>query len=90
MDDTRFRLDGNAAAGLLEEAFSHEVTSIHGSCASCGSVAEIGAQHLYRYPDSPGAVLRCGSCECVLMVIVHGGARFRVGLPGVAWFEFGG
>ena len=89
MDETRCRLDGNAVAGLLEEAFGHEVTCIHGRCAHCGGVAELGAQHLYRYPDSPGAVLRCRSCESVLMVIVRGGNCFRVGLPGVAWFDFG-
>jgi len=87
MNDAQLRLDGNAAAGLLQEMFVHELTTARGACASCGAVAEMGAQHLYMYPLSPGAVLRCSECDCVLLVLVHGGGRFRLGLPGLLWLE---
>jgi hypothetical protein len=88
MDERQLRLDGNAAGGLLQELFVHELTSARGACASCGAVAEIGAEHLYMYAQAPGAVLRCRGCEDVLMVLVHAGGRFRLGMPGFAWLEF--
>ena len=81
------RLDGNAAAGLLQEIFVHELTAARGACAGCGAVGELGTQHLYMAPRSPGAVLRCASCESVLMVIVHAGGRFRLALQGLVWLE---
>jgi hypothetical protein len=87
MEDQQLRLDGNAAAGLLRELFVHELTDARGACASCGAVGEMGAQHLYMSPRSPGAVLRCSVCEGVLMVVVHAGGRFRVGVQGLTWIE---
>jgi hypothetical protein len=87
MDETQLRLDGNALAGVLQEAFVHELTSARGACASCGAVAEMGAQHLYMSAQAPGAVLRCRSCEGVLMVLVHGGGRYRLALQGLVWLE---
>ena len=87
MDETTLRLDGNACAGLLREVFANDLTAARGACASCGAVAQLGAQHLYDYPDGPGAVLRCRSCEAVLMVVVSGGGRFRVAARGLTWME---
>lgn len=87
MDERQLRLDGNAAAGLFQEVFVHELTVARGACAACGAVGEMGAQHLYMSPRSPGAVLRCSVCESVLMVVVHAGGRFRLGLRGLAWIE---
>jgi Family of unknown function (DUF6510) len=87
MDETTLRLDGNAAAGILREVFTHEMSGARGACASCGRVAAMGAQHLYMYPGAPGAVLRCSACSGVLLVLVHGGGRYRLGLPGLMWVE---
>jgi hypothetical protein len=87
MDDTQLRLDGNAAAGMLGEVFVHDLSSARGACASCGVVAEMGSRHLYMFPLSPGAVLRCNICHAVLMVFVHAGGRYRLGLQGLKWFE---
>jgi hypothetical protein len=87
MHDQDLRLDGNAAAGLLQEVFVHEFTSARGACAGCGAVGEMGAQHLYMAPRSPGAVLRCAACDGILMVVVHAGGRFRLGLQGLVWLE---
>jgi hypothetical protein len=86
-NDAALRLDGNAAGGVLQEIFVHEVTGARGECAGCGAIGELGAQHLYMAPQSPGAVLRCAACESVLMVIVHAGGRFRLALQGLAWLE---
>ena len=88
MDDTQLRLDGNAAAGIMREVFTHEMTTARGACASCGQVATMGGQPLYMYPRAPGVVLRCGACDGVLMVLVRGGGRYRMGLQGLRWLEF--
>ena len=87
MDETRLRLDGNAAAGILGEIFVREMTAARCACASCGATAPIGSQHLYMYPLSPGAVLRCTSCQDVLLVFVRAGGRSRLGLGRLAWLE---
>lgn len=85
--DAELRLDGNAAAGLLQEIFVHELTAARGACSGCGAVGDVGAQHLYMTPRSPGAVLRCSACESVLMVIVHAGGRYRLALQELMWLE---
>jgi hypothetical protein len=87
MDETQLRLDGNAAAGMLRDLFVQELTAARGACGSCGTVAAMGAQHLYMYPLSPGAVLRCSSCDGVLMVVVRGEGRCRLALQGLRWLE---
>jgi hypothetical protein len=89
MDERQLRLDGNAVAGLLDEVFVSDVTMVRGPCAGCGQVAMIGAQHLYMYRDAPGAVLRCKSCDNVLMVVVHTGGRMRLSMRGWTWLEMG-
>jgi len=87
MDETQLRLDGNAAAGILREVFVHDLSAARGACAACGTIAPLGSQHLYMYPLSPGAVLRCTTCQEVLMVLVHAGGRYRLGLRGLTWLE---
>jgi hypothetical protein len=87
MDDSELRLDGNAAAGMLREIFAMDLSGARGACASCGTIAAMGAQHLYMYPLSPGAVLRCKACQEVLMVLVHGGGRYRLAARGLSWLE---
>ena len=87
MDDTELRLDGNAAAGMLREVFVYDLSAAAGECVSCGAIAQMGGQHLYMQPLSPGAVLRCRSCESILMVFVHAGGRYRFGMQGLKWLE---
>jgi hypothetical protein len=62
------RLDGNAAAGLLSEVFARDVTAARATCAACGVTGTIGALHLYA--EAMGAVLRCPSCERVVLRVV--------------------
>jgi Zn finger protein HypA/HybF involved in hydrogenase expression len=73
------RLDGNAAAGILQEIFAAEVTTAVGTCSGCGATDAVGAVHVYM---AAGIVLRCPHCESVLMRIVDGGTRL--------WIDFGG
>jgi hypothetical protein len=67
------RLDGNAAAGILEEVFTFEVTSAHCTCVGCGQAAPLGA--LLLYGGEMGIVLRCPACgRAELRVARHGGS----------------
>jgi Family of unknown function (DUF6510) len=77
------RLDGNAAAGVLEEIFAFEVTSAQSTCAGCGRTAPLGA--LLLYGGQMGIILRCPACERVeLRVARHGG------LEGQYWIDMRG
>jgi hypothetical protein len=65
MDNTA--LDGNAAGGILREVFPFEMTLAEGTCAHCGTTSMIGAAMAYL--SGMGTVIRCPSCEQVLMRI---------------------
>jgi hypothetical protein len=73
------RLDGNAAAGVLQEVFAAEVTTAIATCRGCGAADAVGALHVYV---SAGIVLRCPQCDTVLLRVVDGGTRL--------WVDFGG
>ena len=62
-----FMLDGNAVAGLLQETFLVEMTTVVGTCASCGASGPLGAAYVFR---GAGIVLRCPTCGNVLAKIV--------------------
>jgi hypothetical protein len=78
------RLDGNAAAGLLEEVLGSDLTVASGTCASCGAVAPVGAVHVYV---AAGIVLRCPRCEAVLLRVVRGPDRAWLNLTGLRTLE---
>jgi hypothetical protein len=73
-------LDGNAVAGLLQEVFETEMTTATGTCAFCGTSAQLGAVHVFR---SAGVVLRCPTCGNVLAKIVKREAEACVDLTGL-------
>ena len=62
-------LDGNAAAGLLQEFFVHEITTAQIQCEACGSSAAVGSLRMYAAPL--GAVLRCTRCDSILLRAVN-------------------
>ena len=59
-------VDGNAIGGLLIEVFGTEMTTAVGTCANCGAVGQVAEFAVYR--PGLGTVVRCRSCEGVLMV----------------------
>jgi hypothetical protein len=63
--DVEPRLDGNAAAGLLSEVFTLEMTAAVGTCDHCGARGALGTSLVYS--GGPGTVLRCPSCGGVLI-----------------------
>jgi hypothetical protein len=71
------RVDGNAAAGMLSELFTPDLTSARARCAGCNGTQVIGA--LLVYAHGMGMVARCPSCEGVILRIVK--------TPTHLWFE---
>jgi hypothetical protein len=78
-------LDGNAAGGILYEIFTVEVTASPAECAHCGQVGEIGA--LLAFTQAPGIILRCPTCESVMMRIVQTPEAFYLDFRGAAYMR---
>jgi hypothetical protein len=90
MDDTLDRalatmLDGNAAAGMLQEIFGADMTAMPSQCAHCGNEAEVGSTHAWM--QGPGIVLRCSICHEVILRIVETPAARYVDARGAAWLQ---
>ena len=79
-------LDGNAAAGALSEVFAVDVTAAIGQCAGCGSRGPLGGAASYL--DAPGTVLRCQSCDHVLVRVVTSPDRYWLDLRGLVVLQF--
>ncbi len=62
-------LDGNAAAGMLQEIFALEITTAQIQCATCDSMLAVGSLRYYAAPM--GVVLRCAHCDGIAMRAVH-------------------
>jgi hypothetical protein len=62
-------LDGNSAAGVLEEIFGEEMTASPTECDNCGREGELGS--LLMFTQAPGLVLRCPGCSEVMLRVVQ-------------------
>jgi len=80
LDD--YALDGNAIGGLLIEVFGTEMTTAVGTCGSCGSVCQVAELAVYR--PGLGTVVRCRTCNAVLMAFVQIRGVTCVDLQGLA------
>lgn len=78
--EEQLRLDGNAAAGILSEVLVPDATTARARCAGCGAMREMGA--LLVYAHGMGMVIRCPSCDAVVLRI----ARTRTQL----WLDLSG
>jgi hypothetical protein len=81
-------LDGNAIGGLLLDVFGAEMTTATGTCDHCGAVAQVA--ELVVYLQAPGTVVRCRSCESIVMVVVEVRGTKCVDLRGLAALEHTG
>ena len=79
-------LDGNAAAGLLEEIFTPEITSAQVECEACGHIAAVASLRLYA--PAMGAVLRCAHCDGILMRAVHTAHGRWLDMKGARYLRF--
>jgi hypothetical protein len=82
MDETT--LDGNAVAGMLQEVFAVETTTVMATCAGCGEPTPMGETHVYR---GAGFVLRCPRCENALVTLVRADTRMWIGFPGIRMLQ---
>ena len=62
-------LDGNAMAGILYEIFGAEMTAAPTECAHCGAEGQVGT--LLAFTQAPGLVMRCPSCENIILRITR-------------------
>jgi hypothetical protein len=75
-------LDGNAIGGMLAEVFGTEMTTAVSTCGGCGAVSVVA--ELAVYQPGLGTVVRCRSCDSVLMVFVSVRGMTCVDLMGLA------
>jgi len=75
------KLDGNAAGGILQEIFPFEMTLAQATCTGCGATNAIGAQAVYMH--GMGTVVRCPSCDTMLIRVAHTKGRYWLDMRGV-------
>lgn len=78
-------VDGNVLAGHVGTVFSFEPTTAQGQCDACEEIAVLGKAMVYRHPM--GSVVRCRSCDSVLMVIVEREGQSSLSMRGLRWLR---
>ena len=78
-------LDGNAAAGVLDEIFALEMTTSPIGCTHCGRQGAVGT--LLVFNQAPGIVLRCPVCENIVMRIVQVAGAIYLDMRGAAFLR---
>ena len=76
------RLDGNAAAGALQEVFARDVTVAIATCAGCGTARAVGA--LLDYGGPMGVILRCPDCDMPMLRMASTPGWLRVDTSGIS------
>ena len=76
-------LDGNAIAGDLHSAFGREMTAVTGTCGGCGATSAVA--ELRVYGQAPGVVVRCPSCDTVVLVLVATEDEYRAHVAAFAF-----
>ena len=87
-DDPNFSLmlDGNAAAGILNEIFTWEMTACPVECGNCGREGEVGT--LLAFMQTPGVVLRCPTCENIILRAAQTPDGIYLDMRGAAYLHF--
>jgi hypothetical protein len=75
-------LDGNAIGGMLMELFGTEMTAAMGTCGACGTASHVAEMAVYQ--PGLGTVVRCRTCDSVLMVFAEIRGVTCVDLRGLA------
>ena len=85
MDTASTYLDGNAAAGPLSDFFGFDITTTVGRCTACRSTMLMAQCRVYS--AGPGLVLRCASCDGVLLRLVVAEDRAWLDMTGLACLQ---
>jgi len=75
-------LDGNAAAGLLQQIFAIDITMARITCGGCELIQPLAALRLYGLPM--GNILRCPRCQSTLIRAVARDKECWLDLRGAA------
>jgi hypothetical protein len=75
-------LDGNAIGGMLIDVFGHDMTTVEVTSGTCGTTRPVA--ELVVYLRAPGTVVRCRTCNTVVMVFVKRRGMYGVDLTGLA------
>jgi NAD-dependent SIR2 family protein deacetylase len=75
------KLDGNAAAGILQAIFPFEMTLAQVTCTGCGATNAIGAAAAYMH--GMGTVIRCPSCDTALIRVAQVRGHYLLDMRGV-------
>lgn len=75
------KLDGNAAAGVLQAIFPFEMTLAQATCMGCNSTNLLGAMMVYMH--GMGTVVRCPDCDNALIRIAPVKGRYFLDMRGV-------
>jgi hypothetical protein len=75
------KLDGNAAAGILQSIFPFEMTLALATCTGCGATNLLGAAAAYM--DGMGTIVRCPSCDNALIRIAFVQGRYFLDMRGL-------
>ena len=75
------KLDGNAAAGVLQAIFPFEMTLVQVTCTGCGATNPIGATAAYMH--GMGTIVRCPSCDTALIRVAQIRGGYYLDMRGV-------
>jgi hypothetical protein len=77
-------LDANAVGGLLQEIFAAEMTLSPAECAHCGREGAVGS--LLAFVRGSGVVLRCPTCNNIVLRVARTPGRIYVDARGATYF----
>jgi len=75
------KLDGNAAAGVLQAIFPFDMTLVQVTCAGCSTTNPIGVTAAYMH--GMGTIVRCPSCDNALIRMAQVKGRYFLDMRGV-------
>jgi hypothetical protein len=81
------KLDNNAAGGMLQVTFPFDMTLVQATCAGCGATNVFRAVAAYMH--GMGTVLRCQSCDTVLIRMAQVRGHYFLDMPGIRVLEIG-
>ena len=77
--------DGNALAGPLHDIFLPDVTAAVAGCRNCGWTGPMAEVRVFDH--APGVVVRCATCDQVLLRLVRGPGRAWLDLRGLTYLQ---
>jgi hypothetical protein len=75
------KLDGNAAAGMLQAIFPFDMMLAQVTCVGCRATNAIGATAAFMH--GMGTVIRCPSCDTALIRVAQIRGHFLLDMRGV-------